>query len=118
LKESKRRLRRRIHARASARRPPRQQIKLLVNLFEAAGLRVPNNLALYPAPGSIEAFAHHLSEVLRIARTADFIATDLSDALHEAANDFIPNNLLNDTDTPEFIKFALERSALREKGGR
>jgi hypothetical protein len=97
-------------------KPGKEQIKQLADLFAVAG----GFIRLEPAPDSIEAFAFHFSEVLRIARTADFISTDLSDALHDASNDFITNELLNNSKCgahrAEFISFALAAYAAREKG--
>ncbi len=67
---------------------------------------------------SIGAFAYHLSEVMRLARTADYIPADFYNQFGEACNDYLTNELLRDSETPEFIKFALERITLRVAASR
>jgi hypothetical protein len=94
--------------------PKTQQIKTLADLLAVTG----GNFTPKPDPDSIEAFALHLSEVLRLARTSDFVPADFYNAIGEACNDHLTNELLRDSETPEFIKFALERIAPRAaKGG-
>jgi hypothetical protein len=66
---------------------------------------------------SIEAFAYHLSEVLRLAGSIDVVSEEFYRTLADAANDHITSELLRDCDTPEFLTFALGRMALRGKGG-
>ncbi len=68
-------------------------------------------------PDSIEAFAYHLSEVLRLAGSIDVVSEEFYRTLADAANDHITSELLRDCDTPEFLTFALGRMALRGKGG-
>ncbi len=62
-----------------------------------------------------KAFAHHLAEALRLARDPAIAPVDLYNALAEAVNDHLTNQLANDSDSAEFIGFALERIAARRQ---
>jgi hypothetical protein len=62
-----------------------------------------------------KAFAHHLAEALRLARDPAIAPADLYNALGEAVNDHLTNELSNDSDSAEFIGFALERIAARRE---
>jgi hypothetical protein len=63
-----------------------------------------------------KAFAHHLAEALRLARNPAIAPADLSNALGEAVNDHLTNQLSIDSESAEFIGFVLERIAARREG--
>jgi hypothetical protein len=65
--------------------------------------------------GDVEQLAFHLSEALRLARDPAIAPADLYNALGEAVNDHLTNQLSNDSDSAEFIGFALERIAARRE---
>jgi hypothetical protein len=72
------------------------------------------------APDSIEAFALHLSEVLRIGRSAEFVTSrlynDIGNAWNDAINDVPRLDKLNES--PDYIALALKTAARqRGKGG-
>jgi hypothetical protein len=102
--------------------PRREQIKALADLFRRSLGNVRTNLDLCPAPDpdSIEAFASHLSEVLRLARDGEIVNPDFYNHIRDPFTSFVTDEALQDTDEPEFITFALKCRALREqkKGGR
>ncbi len=56
-----------------------------------------------------------MSEALRLARDPAIAPVDLYNALGEAVNDHLTNQLSNDSDSAEFIGFALERIAARRE---
>ncbi len=62
-----------------------------------------------------KAFAHHLSEVLRLARKPGLVSSDFYNDLGEAVNEYIVNEVICDCDTPEFIHFAVTRIAARRE---
>ncbi len=68
----------------------------------------------------IEAFAHHLSEALRIARTSDFLTARFYNSLAEAwsasINDFKCYRNAKLTESVEFIRLALTMEAEQEGG--
>ena len=63
-----------------------------------------------------KAFAHHLSEVLRLARKPGLVSSDFYNALGEVCNDHITNEALREADTSEFIEFALRHIAATREG--
>jgi len=68
-----------------------------------------------PEANEIKTLAHHLAEVLRLARNPAIAPAAFYNALGEAVNDHLTNELSNDSDSAEFIGFALERIAARRE---
>ncbi len=66
-------------------------------------------------PADRKAFAHHLSEVMRLARKPGLVSADFYNDLGEAINEHIVNEVICDCDTPEFIHFAVTRIAARRE---
>jgi hypothetical protein len=70
----------------------------------------------------LAAFAHHFSEVLRIAKTADFITTrfyrDLTSAWNECINELKCFSDASLQESEEYIRLAFKMEAGREGGPR
>jgi hypothetical protein len=70
----------------------------------------------------LDAFAHHLSEVLRIARDSDIISVRFFNALADAWNDYGSDSTLGDNfwHSEEYIRLTLRKGAeqrAQKKGG-